>query len=120
MITKSITEIPGFEAGDLTWIKELLHPQNDQIPLNYSLAHASLAVNTASIPHILHANSEVYILVKGKGRVYIDEEEKELKTGELVFIPKGARQYIVNTGAEELQFLCIVSPPWSAEEEEVL
>jgi len=120
MITKSISKIPGFEAGDLTWIKELLHPKNDQIPLNYSLAHASLAANTASIPHVLHANSEVYILLKGKGRVYIDEDEKELEAGELVFIPKGARQYIVNTGTEELQFLCIVSPPWSADEEEVL
>ena len=120
MITKSISDTPGFEAGDLTWIKELLHPQNDQIPLNYSLAHASLAVNTASIPHVLHANSEVYIVLKGKGRVYIDEEEKELEIGDLVFIPKGARQYIVNIGEVELEFLCIVSPPWSEEEEEVL
>ncbi len=118
MLSKSLNQIEAFLAGDKTRIKEVLHPKNDQIDLPYSLAHASLEVGETSLPHLLKG-SEVYFILEGEGRVFIDEESKLLQKGGLVFIPAGAHQHICNEGTRPLRFLCIVAPAWSEEEEEI-
>ena len=119
MLIKSIEDIAGFVAGDLTTIKEVLHPKNDRIELPYSLAHATVEVGKASIPHILHG-SEVYIITEVKGKMWIDDSAQEVTVGEVVYIPPRANQYIENIGTTDLKFLCIVAPAWSPEEEEIL
>ena len=119
MIKKS-TLLPAFLAGDLTQIKELLHPKNDGIELSYSLALATLEADESSLPHRLVKSSEVYFLLEGNGEMHLDEQEKEVTAGDLVFIPANALQFIKNTGVGRLSFLCIVSPPWSPEEEVIL
>ncbi|MEM9819822.1 MAG: cupin domain-containing protein [Bacteroidota bacterium] len=118
MLSKSLNQVNAFLAGDKTVIKELLHPKNDGIPLAYSLAHASLAPGEDSLPHLLKG-SEVYFVLQGTGTVWIDGESKSLRVGDFVYIPPRANQHICNDGEEVLRFLCIVSPAWSEEEEEV-
>ncbi|MEL6866282.1 MAG: cupin domain-containing protein [Bacteroidota bacterium] len=118
MLIKSTDQVESFAAGDLTQIKELLHPDKDGLTLAYSLAHASLAPNTASLPHHLNS-SEVYYMLKGEGRMHIGGSTQMVKKGDIVYIPPFAAQYIENTGSEQLEFLCIVDPAWRAEEEEV-
>lgn len=117
---KALTDAPAFTAGDLTEIREILHPDKANLNLSYSLAHASLGVGASSVPHILKESSEVYFILEGQGRAFIGEQVKEMQTGDLVFIPAGERQYIQNIGDTDLKFLCVVSPPWSKEQEVVL
>ena len=119
MIRKSISAIPPFEAGDKTILKEILHPKNDGLDLTYSLAHAVLEQGTSSVPHILD-ESEVYFFLQGKGGVFINNEMTKVTTGDIIYIPPGVEQYVVNEGSTALKFLCIVSPPWSAEGETIL
>ncbi len=120
MLKKELNDIPAFTAGDDTLIREVLHPKNDGLPLNYSLAYATLEPGQASLPHILHKSSEVYIIRKGRGRAFIGGESAKLEPGQLAFIPAGVEQYIENIGEGPLEFWCIVSPPWSGEDEVVL
>ncbi|MCB0559366.1 MAG: cupin domain-containing protein [Phaeodactylibacter sp.] len=117
IIKKSIHNVPAFTAGDETLIREVLHPKNDGLSLGYSLAFATLEPGQASLPHILRDSSEVYVVQKGRGRAFIGEETAEAGPGDVIFIPAGARQYIKNTGEQTLEFWCIVSPPWSEEDE---
>lgn len=117
---KSIADLQNFIAGDKTIIKEVLHPKNEAVNINYSLAHATIRVGEASEPHILTHSSELYYILEGQGRAYVDGIITNLKKDELLLIPAGAKQHIVNTGDSDLQFLCVVSPPWQAEEEEIL
>ncbi|MFT5167724.1 MAG: mannose-6-phosphate isomerase-like protein (cupin superfamily) [Saprospiraceae bacterium] len=132
MLLKSLENLESFEAGDKTNIIEVLHPKNDNIPLGYSLAHASLDIGKSSLPHILKECSEVYYILKGKGKMVIGEqgheggekqslswEERLVKKGDTVFIPAGATQYVENQGDTSLEFLCIVSPAWYEEQEEI-
>lgn len=119
MLVKNTDDIPAFLAGDHTYIKEILHPKNDAVQIQYSLAHASLPVNVTSLPHQLKS-SEVYYILKGKGKVFINEEMKEVKVGDMIFIPPNATQSIQNTGDEVLEFLCIVHPEWRENEEVIL
>lgn len=119
VLIKNKSDVPGFLAGDHTEIQEILHPKNDFLEISYSLALATLEPGKCSLPHILHNSSELYIIVKGKGRVFIDQGEEEVGEGQIVFIPKGVEQWIENIGDSRLEFYCIVSPPWSEEQEEI-
>lgn len=118
-IKKTLTDIPSFLAGDHTVIKEILHPKNGDPKDNYSLAHASLAPGEQSLSHRLMTMSEVYFILSGKGRAYINEETFDLEVGDTLYICAGDTQWIKNTGDTTLNFLCIVSPPWQKENEEV-
>ncbi len=120
MLHKSLQDLTSFEAGDKTEIIEILHPKNDNIPLGYSLAHASLDIGKASLPHILELCSETYFILEGTGSVFIGADERKVNKGDMVFIPAGASQYVENQGDTKLEFLCIVSPPWFAEQEKIL
>jgi mannose-6-phosphate isomerase-like protein (cupin superfamily) len=116
MLIKSIADIPSFIAGDKTIIKEVLHPKNDGVKMNYSLAHATVNIGEKSIPHRLKS-SEVYIILNGIGKVHIDDSEAIIEAGQLVFIPQKALQWIENIGDSTLDFLCIVEPSWKADDE---
>ena len=119
MIYKKIKDIPEFIAGDHTHLKEVLHPSNDQIPLNFSLAHAYLKIGETSLPHRL-IPSETYFILEGEGEIFINDKKQTIKKGDTIFVPSNAEQYVKNTGKTNLKFLCIVSPPWSPDTEEVI
>jgi mannose-6-phosphate isomerase-like protein (cupin superfamily) len=72
MLKKSLKDIPSFIAGDKTVIKELVHSKNDAIDFPFSLAHAVVKVGEASEPHILKVNSELYVILEGEGKIFIE------------------------------------------------
>ncbi len=115
-----MVDLPAFVAGDATTIREVLHPKNEALPITYSLAHASLAPGASSYPHILEKQNELYIFLKGSGQVFIGAESSPATAGDVVLVPAGQKQYVHNSGAEELVFLCIVDPPWTKEDEVIL
>ena len=119
MFVKNLEKIESFIAGDKTIIKEFVHPKNDGVDLNYSLAHAVVNVGEASEPHILHKSSELYVILAGVGELHVDSEVSILRGGEAALVPAAATQWIKNVGAVDLTFYVIVSPPWSEAEEEV-
>ena len=107
-------------AGDKTKIIEILHPKNDLLELDYSLAEGSLEPGASSLPHILKEQSELYYFLAGEGTVFVDDESCKVQKGDTVFVPEGATQYVENQGLGELRFLCIVSPPWKEKDEIIL
>jgi mannose-6-phosphate isomerase-like protein (cupin superfamily) len=119
MFKKSLSDIPSFIAGDKTIIKEFVHPKNDAVDLNYSLAHAVVEVGEASEPHILTKSSELYVILSGEGELFIEKEAAILRGGETALVPAGARQWIRNMGDVPLVFYVVVSPPWDEGQEVV-
>lgn len=118
MIHKKLKDIPEFIAGDLTHLKEVLHPNNDPLQLGFSLAHAYLKSGESSLPHRL-SHSETYYFLDGKGEIFVDNRKQIVEYGDIVFVPAFSEQYVKNTGANKLIFLCIVSPPWTPESETI-
>jgi len=119
MYIRKLVDQKELIAGDKTILKELLNPEQDALDTNYSLAHAVLKTNTASLPHKLKS-SEVYYILAGEGIMYIDNETEKVSAGHVIYIPPNATQYIKNTGVDVLKFLCIVEPAWRLEDEEIL
>ena len=118
MWVKDLAGCPEFIAGDGTFIRELIHPDKEDLRLRYSLAHAVVPPGEASLAHRL-AVSEVYYILEGEGTMRIDAEAQAVLKGQAVYIPPGAVQFIENTGRGELKFLCIVDPAWRREYEEI-
>ena len=106
ILKRSIERTPAFPAGDETIIREVLHPYKEKIELPYSLAFATLAAGCSSLPHLLEDSSEVFVFIQGKGRIFINGENAEVKAGDVVLVPKGARQYLKNEGDSILSFWC--------------
>lgn len=117
MLFKSIDAILSFEANDKTTLKEIIHPKNDEVQLNYSLAQASLKHGESSVPHYLANQSELYFFLKGEGEIVIDDKKQKVKKGDIVLVQKGATQHLENQGDNILEFLCIVSPPWEEKDD---
>ena len=109
---------PSFKAGDATLLQEILHPQNHSCAIGYSIAKAELAVGTSSLPHQL-VGSETYYILSGEGIIYIDDQNFELTTGSIAWVPPHAQQWVKNTGDTSLVFICIVEPFWQESEENI-
>lgn len=119
MIIKSLGGTVGFAAGDSSFLKELLHPDKEPLDIGYSLAHAVVKPGEKTLPHRLKS-SEVYYVLEGRGLMHVDGERAEVEAGQAVYIPPLAVQFIENTGANDLAFLCIVDPAWRAGDEVIL
>lgn len=119
MIFKHLDAIPTFTAGDATLIREWLHPKNDAVNIPYSIAFATLEPGASSLPHTLKTSTEVYLVMEGEGIAHVGGEAQAMQTNDLVLIPAGVEQYVENVGNTHLKFICIVSPPWSNEDEVV-
>jgi len=112
VFVKKTSECDAFVAKDGCSIRELLHPENDAVDLPYSLALATVDIGSKSYQHKLE-QTEVYHILQGQGRMFIDNEDSEVGTGDVIVIPAEAVQWIENIGSGPLVFTAIVSPPWT-------
>lgn len=119
MIVKDVAEIAPIVAGDSSELRELLHPDRDDVDLRCSLACAVVKPGLRSLRHKLDA-SEVYYIIFGSATMHIGDESELIHAGHCVYIPPGKEQWIENTGRIDLAFLCLVDPPWTTELETVL
>jgi len=118
MLVKELIKIKDIEAGDRSILKEVLVPAKEKIGAEFSLAHAKVLPGGATLLHSL-SSSEAYIIISGSGRMRIEDEEKDVEAGQVVYIPPDAKQKITNTGDGDLVFYCVVSPPWKKENEKI-
>ena len=114
MFVKSINDCAEFTANDGCQIKEWLHPKNDPVDIPYSVAMATVAVGQQSYKHQLE-QTEVYLILSGRGLMHIDDEIKEVRAGDSVYIEQKRIQWIENITDEPLQFIALVNPPWCDE-----
>jgi cytosine deaminase len=122
MIILDVADSPRKKVIDGSLLCELLHP--DKVPgaqrLRCSVAHAIVPPGVATLPHVLKNSTELYYILDGTGEMHIGTRSAMVHAGQIVLIPRGRSQYIKNTGAGDLAFLCIVTPKWQASDEELV
>ena len=119
MFGMHLKQCPEFLAGDHTRLRELLHPAKAELKLGYSLAHGLLDPGKQSLWHRLKS-SEVYYFIAGRGVMKVEEASMPVQAGSVIYVPPGAKQSLINTGTESIEFLCLVDPAWKAEDEAVV
>ena len=80
---------------------------------NLSLAEATVLVGGATAEHFHRTTEELYLITEGTGRLRLDGEERDLRTGDCALIPPGARHKIFNTGEVPLRIVCACAPAYS-------
>jgi mannose-6-phosphate isomerase-like protein (cupin superfamily) len=111
MDIKNLNEVPPFTTKDGSEIRELLAHRNSAIR-NQSLAEARLPVGGSTQEHFHRRTEEIYYITHGAGRIRIDGEIRELKTGDAVAILPGQKHKLWNAGNETLRLLCCCAPAY--------
>jgi len=119
MLIKKFVDQQEIIAGDNCILRELLNGPIENLPMKYSLAWAKVPIGATTWKHAMKT-SEVYFIIKGVGRMHINDEVEDVGSYDTIDIQPGAVQYIENIGSEELEFLAIVDPAWKKEDEIVL
>lgn len=119
MSLRKNSEINSIQGNEGTKIKQYFHPHNTLNGINYSLAQFTLETGKRSKTHKMRS-SEIYYILEGAGILHINDESHRLEKDDSAYVPPNSKQFIENTGAADLKFLCIVEPAWKADDEILL
>jgi mannose-6-phosphate isomerase-like protein (cupin superfamily) len=89
------------------WITEWWNTPGDEA---VSIARARVEPGVATSWHALDGIAERYVILAGHGRAEVGEAMHEVGPGDVVAIPPGTRQRIINLGRDDLVFLAICTP----------
>ena len=109
MDVKNLDEVPAFVTKDGSEIRELLAYRNSSIRLQ-SLAEARLLPGQSTEEHYHAKTEEIYYITHGVGRMRVDQEVRDVRTGDAIAIPPGKKHKLWNTGSEPLRLLCCCAP----------
>ena len=73
MFIRKLKDCEEFIAGDNCTLREILHPDKENLALRYSLAHAIVKPGDTTWRHRLKT-SEVYYILEGEGVMHIEDE----------------------------------------------
>lgn len=102
------SESDEFASSENVAILEAWNTERDS---GLSVARARLSPGQATEPHCLLETTERYVIVAGSGVAHVGAlAPVEVRPGDVVFIPPGVRQRVVNTGHADLVFYCLCTP----------
>ena len=111
MDIKNLNEAVPFVTKDGSEIRELLAHRNSAIR-NQSLAEACLPAGASTQEHFHPRTEEIYYITHGTGRMRIEGETREVRTGDAIAIPPGRKHKLWNTGRNTLRLLCCCAPAY--------
>ena len=111
MDIKNLNNLTPFITKDGSEIRELLAHRNSVIR-HQSLAEARLPCGASTQEHYHVRTEEIYYITHGAGRLRIDGETRDVKTGDAIAIPPGSIHKLFNSGPEPLRLLCCCAPAY--------
>ncbi len=113
---KASSEVDGnsVPAGDRTNIKVLIGAE--EAP-NFAMRKFCIEAGGSMPLHRNLVEHEQYVL-SGSAKITINDEEFQVKAGDVVYIPAEAPHSYQNTGESDFEFLCLV--PNKTDELEIL
>ena len=114
MLIKYAKDKTTYITSDGSEIYEALNPKNDPVDIPYSIAIARVEPFASTKEHFL-LHTEIYYILKGRGKITVGDDSSEVVEGDTILIPPRKNQFIENKTSKSLEFLAIVSPPWCNE-----
>ena len=96
-------------------IRPLVDRTTSEIEL-CSLAEEVLPPGAAVGRHHHTETEEIYYVLRGRGRMTVGAEAREVAAGDAVFIPRGHTHTLENTGAEPMTILLVCGPAYNRED----
>ena len=94
-------------------VSYLLLQKQDVVPdTKLAITWVEVAPGSSQQPHH-HEPEQVYVIIKGNGRMKVGEEESKVVSGNLVYIAPDVTHSILNTSTEEpLVYVSASTPPF--------
>lgn len=109
-----------YNTGDLLILKSYMLIGRVNTPAkDVSIQISEIPVNSEQPLH-RHAPEQCYYIIRGRGLMIIDGEERVLEAGNAVYIPSNKDHGIKNIGSEVLEYLTANSPAFDADREKAL
>ena len=114
----------NYKTTELGKIHDLINQENGKVFLHdlLDLTGCEISVNTTGkdfkvqFNHKHKQNEEVYIILKGEGKMIIDGQDIIVKEGSVIKVAPQASRTIENTSDNEFQFICIQAKANSLEQ----
>jgi quercetin dioxygenase-like cupin family protein len=106
MSVKHVKDVPAnaVKAGDLASMQVLISAQEGP---HFAMRRFVMEPKGGMPRHTNTVEHEQYVL-GGHAKIGIGEEEFEVSSGDVVFIPEGAPHWYQNIGEDNFEFLCII------------
>jgi len=114
MIVRRIYDHKPFKAIDESEITEVIGMATTNTK-EVSLALAKIEPGFKTLNHY-HNFTEIYMIVKGEGRMHLDDEIRNVSKGDNILIPPKSWHSIENKGNQSLLIWCICTPAFTKEE----
>ncbi|HKF59294.1 MAG TPA: cupin domain-containing protein [Blastocatellia bacterium] len=82
-----------------------------------SLAEEVLPPGMAVTPHHHRELEEIYYILSGSGLMTVGHESIEVSSGDAIYVPRGHRHTLQNTGSEPIRLLVACGPAFYYEDE---
>jgi mannose-6-phosphate isomerase-like protein (cupin superfamily) len=91
---------------------EVIELFNEHSHVNNAMSIATVFIDPGkeSIAHFHKKMEEIYYIINGEGKIFINGDETNLEAGHAIYLPVGAVHKIKNTGKSILKFVSIDSP----------
>jgi mannose-6-phosphate isomerase-like protein (cupin superfamily) len=83
---------------------------------NLSVTWVDVPPGAEQRPHSHPDSEQIYVIVRGSGRMQVAGDTEQVGEGDVVFIPPAAAHGIKNEGPEPLVYVSAASPPVSMAE----
>lgn len=110
MVTADIATAPLREIDGL--VSHVLLQDGDGAGSALAVTWVEVAPGGRQVPHS-HVPEQVYVVIRGRGRMLVAGEERDLGPGQLALVPSGAEHGIVNTGDEPLVYVSAATPAFA-------
>ena len=81
-----------------------------------SVSHHVVQIRDREKPHLHKLHDGTVVMVKGHGYLMIENRRIDLSVGDIVYIPRGAVHYFVNTASEPTVAFVVFSPPFDGKD----
>ncbi|MGH9823907.1 MAG: cupin domain-containing protein, partial [Blastocatellia bacterium] len=82
-----------------------------------SLAEELLPPGHAVLPHHHDEIEEVYYILEGSGVMTVGNEQREVASGDAIYVPRGNTHTLKNTGSEPIRLLLVCGPAFYRDDE---
>jgi mannose-6-phosphate isomerase-like protein (cupin superfamily) len=80
------------------------------------VSHHIVQVRDREKPHMHRIHDGTVVMVKGRGYMMMDNRRIDLSAGDIVYIPRGAVHYFINTAGEPAVAFVVFSPPFDGKD----
>ena len=110
-LVKRVEDYKPFKAVDGSDVVEVIGMKTTKTK-EVSIAYATVKPKQKTILH-KHDFTEVYIILKGKGIIYLNNESRPISKYDNILIPAKTWHQVENTGKTDLKIICICVPAFS-------